>query len=282
VDLSGVIFVVLALVWAAVLVPKALRHHDEVAKTRAVDRFSSSTRVLARREPVDGRQARLVVTPRATADQPTAPPPDRAAARRRAARAAARRRRRILGLLVLSLVGVAVAAGLAMLPLWSVAVPAGLTVAYLLLCRVLVRRENSAWDRETRAATAPAGSRAGSPAAGLPPIETTENIAPQAGGQAETAAAAHAEDRNAQGFAEFSAQEDTVTIRREDVESAGSLWDPLPITLPTYVGKPRARRTVRTIDLTTADVSSSGRETTEGRPVAEAELVEEPPRAVGS
>ena len=29
----------------------------------------------------------------------------------------------------------------------------------------------------------------------------------------------------------------------------GSLWDPLPVTLPTYVIKPKARRTVRTIDL---------------------------------
>jgi hypothetical protein len=29
----------------------------------------------------------------------------------------------------------------------------------------------------------------------------------------------------------------------------GSLWDPIPITRPTYVSKPLASRTVRTIDL---------------------------------
>src|SRR3954447_12333793 len=63
VDLSGLIFVALAIAWAAYLIPKALRHHEEVVRTRSVDRFSSTLRVLARREPVDRRTARLVVTP---------------------------------------------------------------------------------------------------------------------------------------------------------------------------------------------------------------------------
>ena len=39
-----------------------------------------------------------------------------------------------------------------------------------------------------------------------------------------------------------------------------SLWDPMPVTLPTYVGKPAAeRRTVRTIDLDSTGVWTSGR-----------------------
>jgi hypothetical protein len=54
--------------------------------------------------------------------------------------------------------------------------------------------------------------------------------------------------------------EDTTGIAREDIEAAladdGSLWDPLPMTLPTYVNKARARRTVRTIELT--GINSSG------------------------
>jgi hypothetical protein len=37
----------------------------------------------------------------------------------------------------------------------------------------------------------------------------------------------------------------------------GALWDPIPITMPTYVSKPLAPRTVRTIDLSGADVASS-------------------------
>ena len=53
----------LAVAWAAYLIPKALQHHDEVVRSRSVDRFSHRMRVLARREPVNGRNARLVVTP---------------------------------------------------------------------------------------------------------------------------------------------------------------------------------------------------------------------------
>ena len=39
-----------------------------------------------------------------------------------------------------------------------------------------------------------------------------------------------------------------------------ALWDPVPVTLPTYVTKPAAaRRTVRTIDLDATGVWTSGR-----------------------
>jgi hypothetical protein len=41
-------------------------------------------------------------------------------------------------------------------------------------------------------------------------------------------------------------------------ETQGSLWDPVPVTLPTYVHKPRAPRTIRTIDLGASGVQSSG------------------------
>jgi hypothetical protein len=47
-----------------------------------------------------------------------------------------------------------------------------------------------------------------------------------------------------------------VVVAEADLDDA--LWDPVPITLPTYVGKATARRTVRTIDLTQTGVTSSG------------------------
>ena len=62
-DLSALIFVALALAWAVYLIPKALQHHDDVIRSRSVDRFSHTMRVLARREPVNRRDARLVVAP---------------------------------------------------------------------------------------------------------------------------------------------------------------------------------------------------------------------------
>jgi hypothetical protein len=285
VDLSGVIFVVLALAWAGFLIPRLLHHHDEVARTRAVDRFSSATRVLARREPVDGDKARLVITQRTTAPaesgpagrSPAARPPAAVAtAHRRAARAAARRRRRILGVLVVALLGVGVAARLAAVPEWAVAIPAGMTIFYVALCRVLARRERRSWQRLARTATS--ASAAG------PTGEVAESVERDAVPEPEPVPAEE-EARNAQGFAEVSAQEDTVTLRREDLQTA-SLWDPLPITLPTYVGKPKARRTVRTIDLSAHDVSSSGRDAADSQLVAQDDSSEdeavEARRAVGS
>ena len=42
------------------------------------------------------------------------------------------------------------------------------------------------------------------------------------------------------------------------VEADPDLWDPVPVTLPTYVGKAAAQRTVRTIDLDATGVWTSG------------------------
>ena len=105
---------VLALAWAVYLIPKALKHHDEVARTRSVDRFSRPMRVLARREPVNRRDAgsssrrprrrrQPAVRRPATGARPApARPPCR---RRRAAAAAAAGRRRILSFLLLAIAG---------------------------------------------------------------------------------------------------------------------------------------------------------------------------------
>src|SRR3954453_22926656 len=51
VDLSGIIFVVLAVGWAGYLIPKALKHHDDQARTRPVETFSDSVRVVGASTP---------------------------------------------------------------------------------------------------------------------------------------------------------------------------------------------------------------------------------------
>ncbi len=62
---------------------------------------------------------------------------------------------------------------------------------------------------------------------------------------------------------------------KPDVSKPGALWDPVPITMPTYVSKPLAPRTVRTIDLSGPGVASSSSAelpvTADAPPVAEAE-----------
>lgn len=266
-DLSGIIFVVLAVAWAVYLVPKALRHHDELAHTRSVDRFSTAMRVLARREPVDRRNARLVVTPARSVDRvivPTRPEPS-VAVRRAAARAAARRRRRVVFVLLgLDLV-VVVLASLAVVTWWAVAVPTALLLLFLILARAQVRRENDAsW---APAAVAAHGTE-DSAAQALSPSPDT--LAPRRAIRVEAPYRTVAEpSRAAEHDREFPADEDTVQLAMSELETfavsvetldGGSLWDPLPVTLPTYVNKARAARTVRTIDLGAPGAWTSGRD----------------------
>jgi hypothetical protein len=52
------------------------------------------------------------------------------------------------------------------------------------------------------------------------------------------------------------------------------LWDPVPVTLPTYVSKPPARRTVRTIDLDSTGVWTSGRTEADSALAREADAAE--------
>lgn len=308
---------VLALAWAVYLIPKALKHHDEIARTRSIDRFSTAMRVLARREPVNRRDARLVVTPpRPTASavaavEASAPAPvsedvrrpaTRPLARRAAARAAARRRRHVLLFLVAVDLVVTGLAPFALVPWWSVAIPTTLTLVYLALCRRQVRRENDVlWDNADEA-----------------PVES--DLVPRRAIRVEAPYGTPLTGRSDQGFEEVDPDEDTVAISAVAVSAAlgagsvaeadaaaaralsvetvavavptadgGSLWDPLPVTLPTYVSKPRAARTVRTIDLSEPGTWSSGRSEADSLLVEQAtaaqdEAAAEPDdqRAVGS
>lgn len=316
-DLSGLIFVALAAVWAVVLIPMALRHHDEAARTRAVDNFSDDLRVVARREAVTARESRLVVPSRlrrttsadasassshslpasplpapspaeaapATASLPVGsadgvpaprrsgprdgrqaapvraiPGQRRAAAHRAAARAAAKRRRVVLGVLLLITAGVGVGSLTGLLQPWAPAIPAAVVVGFLALARALVRREQRSWQDVVGRGSAPTQPLA--PAAPLvvadlprfapsitvpvvPPVQVVSGLDDTAGVP--------------------------VGITAVTVDAAAEgLWDPLPVTLPTYVTKPRAHRSVRTIDLLEPGVVSSGRNAADSALVAEA------------
>ncbi len=229
-DLSALIFVALAVAWAVYLIPKALKHHDDVARSRTVDRFSHSMRVLARREPTSPRSARLVVTPgrpAATAipvAEPAAVTPptrDQVRARRQAAARAAKRRLRVLSVIAAAIV-VTVALAIGAVIAWPyVAIPVALLVMWLVACRLMVRRE-----------------RAAVPSTRLPLVD-------------------------AEGDADGPVTDEISAVTDEPaevvVERDPGSWDPVPVTLPTYVTKEQAtRRTVRTIDLDSTGVWTSG------------------------
>ena len=283
-DLSALIFVALAVAWAVYLVPKALKHHDDVVRSRSVDRFSHTMRVLARREPVNRRNARLVVTPGRPAAAAvvvtkgsTAVPVD-ARARREAANRAARRRRRVLGMIVVANLVVVTLAAFAVVGWAWTAVPGGLLVAWLVACRLMVRRERAVPIAAATPVRTPAAEATAAVETGLP-AESAVAVAAVAAVVADTPeSAAYVADL-----------EDTSSIA-PIVDPM--LWDPVPVTLPTYVTKPAARRrTVRTIDLDATGVWTSGntagdsqlaREAEQADKAARSRKPEDDQRAVGS
>jgi hypothetical protein len=250
VDLSAVIFVVLALAWAVYLIPKALKHHDEMASDRLVEGHSDRVRILSRKARSAAAEVAdaIILDAPAKPEERPAPAPEAETRRpvsspstREAARRAARRRRRVLGALVVVLAVVWALTWFAYLPIWAPVVPGALVVAWLVIARLSVRKQQR-------------GRRVSRPVAESFPVEERHeavHVAPSS---------------NADEFLEQLAdEEDTTGLDRQEIEAAlaeeGSLWDPLPMTLPTYVSKARARRTVRTIELT--GISSSGHDDTD-------------------
>ena len=246
-DLSAIIFVVLALAWAVYLIPKALKHHDEMASDRLVEGHSDKVRILSRKAKsavVEVAEAVAPAAPEPTTatPEPTATPDVAPVAAprvtRTSARTAARRRRRVLGLLVLALVAVWTLTWFAYLPIWAPGVPGALVVAWLVIARLSARKQ------QRRRKVRPAVVHVDTPSTTSSVVEPVETMSTS----------------NADEFLDQLTEEDTAGLAREEIEAAladdGSLWDPLPMTLPTYVNKARARRTVRTIELT--GINSSG------------------------
>jgi hypothetical protein len=226
VDPSALIFAALAVAWAAYLIPQALRHHEDAVRSRSVDRFSKTMRVLARREPVNRRDSRLVVSPGRAPSAPIVTTKHTSAREpepitREATNRAARRRRRVLLLLLVSGLVTGAVAAYGLIHWGYVGIPAGLLVAWLVACRLMVRGEQS-----RRAAPADF------------PIDAAVDAAP--------------------------AIDETPDLLEDTTQTPAvtdpALWDPMPVTLPTYVSAPAAaQRSVRTIDLDSTGVWTSGR-----------------------
>lgn len=246
---SGLIFVGLAVAWAAYLIPKALEHHDAGARSRTIDKFSHTLRVLARREAVDRRRTRLVksrkrpVAPEA-AEAPAPEPVQeldptqtgffaaQTFVRRSSASRAARRRRRVLGLILVLVAMVAAAAAGRVITWWWVAVPAALLLGWLVACRLMVRGERAARRRPAQRVTGPAEQET----PGVEDALEADRVVELSDDTAEVA-----------------------VVRAEPPIASGDGWELVPVTLPTYVSKPAARRTVSTIDLDSTGVWTSGR-----------------------
>lgn len=233
---TGLIYVAIVAAWAAYLVPMWLKRGDEARRTPVVP-SSDEARVLSR----DPSRPRYVVRPPGPAAADDSSPPKKYIPNR-ARRVAAMRRRRVLSILTLSLLSVVALAGLAILPWWTVSVPGATIGGFVVLTRIQLRRQASARaaaaaERRTRVRAKHDRGPAGKPA--TPDEEMTVEVKLPVEPAPAPAPAA-----------------------KEEKPATEGLWDPVPVTLPTYVMKEKAPdRTVRTISLTDDAVFSSARTT---------------------
>ncbi|MDF1705925.1 MAG: hypothetical protein P1U38_14250 [Aeromicrobium sp.] len=277
---SGVIFAVVVILWVAYVVPLMLRRYDEASKTSSLGSFSSLSRVIARpgRDRSDaGDEGSAHDSAPAVAETPAPEPaPVRTPvstprpADRASARLAARRRRRVLITLLVTLVVVA-GLGLASVigQVWT-AVPSALLVAWLVACRIQVRGERGLSTPSLRLPSVRlprVGSRSSSGAA------TSSRRGGTAADEETTLVVSHQFEDVEPNRPRIMEQEplgvdaldEQLQIAVPSVATTGeALWDPLPVTLPTYVTKPRVGRTVRTIDFAQAGTWSSGHVEAEG------------------
>jgi hypothetical protein len=218
VGLTGLIFAAIAAFWLMYLVPYVLRHRgDDAADDGDIAvPFTPSVTIVRSGSSL------------AEADPGSAPvstPLTRRAQLRELhahdLRAAQRRRRVLIFLLIVQLL-VGTLAIFRIGAWWGALIPAALLVAFLVVARFSVR----AMRRDLAARAARIREC---------PDEETVAISLTAADVAE--------------------HEHSIELS-VPIVPVGSLWEPIPITRPTYVSKPLAARTVRTIDLT-APVSAA-------------------------
>ncbi|MCD9153821.1 divisome protein SepX/GlpR [Aeromicrobium duanguangcaii] len=295
---SGLIVAFVVALWAAYFVPLVLRRYDEAGKNSSLDQDGPTRRVVEPRRATVADEERPVVLKRPAPAAPapvtkkTSPRVDRTSpavdtqrprVTREAARIAARRRRNVLLTLVAVL---AVLSGLAIARVtvvWTPAIGVGLIVAWLVLCRVMVRQERGIGRQRTSGSSAGLGAAAG-----------RLRAVPAAVGRVFSWASGRVTDGSSKSAVGGTAADEEMTVvvsdqvedydpnRRNVMEMDAPLgadaldeqlqiavpsvsattgepvWDPLPITVPTYVSKPRAGRTVRTIEFGQPGAWTSG------------------------
>lgn len=259
---TGLIYAAIVVLWAAYLVPLALRRYDEASHDRQVESFSSRMRILRRSAPEsdndDDKPAapvEAVTDESAAASDPApevksegTPAPKRTPtppAQRESTRIAIQRRRRTLATLLTATALVAGSAYALIVPWWSVAIPGVLVVTWLVACRIQVLGEIADATPE--------------PMGDAPDDEPTVVISAMTDDvQYEDFQPERRNVMVAEPLVEDDLAEQVNVAVPVATEGGDSLWDPVPVTLPTYVDKPQAPRTVRTIDFNGPDTWTSG------------------------
>jgi len=227
---SSSIFLVIIALWAAYLVPGAIKRRRRTASARIADRDSAALRVVVRRagtasaaavpgtpafavetssRPVLGGATPTAALPAATGARSAAAVPAGSAVGRRGADVVRRRRHLVLALLVLSVAGAA-AGALGLVPALPALLP---SLALLLVLGALARHGAS------RAATPVVVAR---PAPVVTPARAAAP-APVAAAEVTTVLPAQREAPAAPA-----------------APAAAGSWEPVAVPLPTYLLKPKA------------------------------------------
>ena len=243
---TGLIFGALAAFWLVYLVPLVLNRNENglMDEIEPGEPFSASVTIVRRGTPLDSAENGTAVV---------STPLNRRAALRELAdidREAARRRRIVLVFLAVVVCIVGAFAGFGLISWWTIAAPLGLIVVFLGIARFSVRAMRKGLDARARL------------------IRGGDTV-----------------DEHTVPIAVLDEVEEEAELSIEltaPVENTGTLWDPIPITAPTYVSRPLTPRTVRTIDLTAPIPALTGVPVTADLPHESATATEqERPRAVG-
>ena len=211
---TGLIFGALAAFWLVYLVPLVLNRNENglMGEIEPGEPFSASVTIVRRGTPLDSAENGTAVV---------STPLNRRAALRELAdidREAARRRRIVLVFLAVVACIVGAFAGFGLISWWTITAPLGLIVVFLGIARFSVRAMRKGLDARARL------------------IRGGDTV-----------------DEHTVPIAVLDEVEEEAELSIEltaPVENTGTLWDPIPITAPTYVSRPLTPRTVRTIDLT--------------------------------
>ena len=220
---AGLIFIAMA-AWLIYLVPLYLHRHANglLEEIEPGEPITETVMIVRRGVPLDA--------PLREESESASTPLTRRSALRELEQAdlrAAYRRRIVLAVLGASSVGCLLLAALGRVPVAAILVPVAALAAFVAAARFSVVRMRAELD--ARAASILAE--------GVDAEETVALVLPAVAGEPE--------------------EEHSVDLA-PPVEAVASLWEPVPIVKPTYVSKPLAPRTVRTIDLSAPVASSFG------------------------
>ena len=240
--MTGLIYVVIIALWAAVLIPIWLRRHDQISEVRSTARFSSAMKSLGKNEK-SGRSARRG----SSSGRPTSP----------AQEAAAKRRAVVMGILSAALAVVLGLAVVGLVPRWAPIVLAVVVLTYVIAASMTSSRRSAGVDRRSMADEE-------SLEYGIDEYDDEYDDEFESEFEDDYREVAYA-DRVADVAYPRSRGTRPTSKRVRDAQMAAAMddylsWDPwegeqseegwsaVPTTLPTYVNAPRATRVRRPIE----------------------------------